>query len=636
MISRQKTLLTWVTDGLRRMRRAGVIAFHAALCGISLYCAFLIKFDCQIPALYKSTILNALIVMVVVRVPVLSFFRLHSGLLRRASFYDLVNIIKAVTLGSLIFALLNLFFSTRTPTGVIVIDWFLISCGIGGVRMAFRIWGQRIYPKEKSRKTLFIGKLHELELIMNYLKTSRQLPYYPVACLDEELVHKGVRINGVPVLNRLEKIPNLIRKLEIEEVLFCSSEPLRGVMNRVVEACSETQVNFSVLPGLDHLFNGRVEGPSIRDLQVEDLLEREPVSFDERTLMEHLRGKRILVTGVGGSIGRELSLQLAKVEPELIVLFDRYESSLYSIELELARRFPNQPLKVALGTISDVNGLLRLIETAKVDIIFHCAAYKHVPVIEMNPIEAAYNNILGTRHIAYAAHARGVKKFVMISTDKAVSPRCIMGASKRLGEMYIRALNERSLTKFTTVRFGNVLNSNGSVIPRFLAQIRAGGPVTVTHPDMERFLMTIPEACQLVLQASSMGNGGEIFVLKMGESVKIMDLARKMIRIAGLREGKDIEIVTTGCRPGEKLHEQLFDKDERRISTSNHHINEARGCRFEFEHLEAALGKIENMVREGDEVGLIRLLNQVVPNCSCGKEILAAYGELYAEAVEVG
>ncbi|MEW6441265.1 MAG: nucleoside-diphosphate sugar epimerase/dehydratase [bacterium] len=604
-----------------------ILPVHMMLFALSMYWAFLLRFEWEIPELYSATLPLVIALTVTVRTAAFLLFRAFQGMVRRVSFYDLVTLAKAITLGSLLLLPLKPLLSAwHLPLSIILIDWLLVMCLIGGLRMVSRLWGQSLYPRGTFKRSLFVGDLPDLELIINYLKRSTSGQFFPIACLDQSLVHHGIRINGVPVWSQLEGIPRLIRRNGVQEVVFCSREPSNQVMNYLLDASGDLPLSFKILPPLDNVFSQNGNGRFIRDLHIEDLLDRDPAQLDESAVGQHLKGSRILVTGAGGSIGRELCLQMARFKPELIVLYDRYEGNLYSIQLELSERYPFQPVRTVLGTISDAHGFSRLLGEVRADIVFHCAAYKHVPVVELNPIEAGYNNILGTRHVARAACEHGVRKFIMISTDKAVNPTNVMGASKRLAEMYVQTLSQRGPTKFITVRFGNVLNSAGSVIPRFMEQIREGGPVTVTHPDIVRFFMTIPEACQLVLQASAMGHGGEIFVLNMGRPVKIVEIAKRLVRLAG-RSEHDVPIVFTGLRPGEKLYEELFDNNETPVPTASRQIFMANGLCFDFDWIEKEILEIERMVFDRNEVGIIRKLNEIVPNCSCGKEIIEKYAE---------
>lgn len=620
-------IVGWLSSALIKYRSLIIIPLHVLLFCLSYYCAFILKFDEAVPERFTEMFVTTLAILTALRVSFFAYFKVFQGLLRYVSLYDLVNILKAVTLSSLVFTGMSYLLPARIPKDIIFIDWLLMICLTGGLRVFTRLLRNAVYSVGKSDRALLIGSLPDLKAMIGEIRETEHARYFPILGLDEDFIHRGISISGVPIYADLKQLPKLIRKYSIEVIIFCSSKPSTEIMNFVVDECTDPPVEFKLLPTFDHLMNSDAGGRLVRELNIEDLLERPPIKLDESSILEYLRGKRVLVTGAGGSIGRELCLQMTRFEPGLIILFDRYEGSLYSIELELTDKYSDQPIRSVLGTISDVHGFSRILDDVGADVIFHCAAYKHVPVVEMNPLEAGYNNILGTRHIANAAIAHGVEKFIMISTDKAVNPTSVMGASKRLAEMYTQGLNKRNVTKFVTVRFGNVLNSAGSVIPRFVEQVESGGPVTVTHPDIERFFMTIPEACQLVLQATVMGAGGEIFVLNMGKPIKIIDVAKKLIRLAGKTVGRDVEIVFTGLRPGEKLYEELFDKGEVQAATTSEHIFAAMGNPLDFETLEREIWEIERMVFDREEAGIVRQLNRVIPNCSCGAEILAMHGE---------
>jgi FlaA1/EpsC-like NDP-sugar epimerase len=434
----------------------------------------------------------------------------------------------------------------------------------------------------------------------------------PVGFVDDKARKVGMDIQGVRVLGQSEQIPQLVEQYDIDLIILAIPSAQSKEMQRIVGICERAGVPFRTLPRFQDLVAGRVAVDSLREVGIDDLLGREPVLLDWKSIRNELHGKRVLVTGGGGSIGSELCRQVANIGPASLVVFEQSEFNLFEIERELRRDNPKLELQVCLGDVTDVTLVDKVLEQHQPQVIFHAAAYKHVPMLEHQVRQAGRNNILGTRTIALAADRHGVDAFVMISTDKAVNPANVMGASKRVAEIFCQNMDRRSATRFITVRFGNVLGSAGSVVPLFREQIRAGGPLTVTHPEMIRFFMTIPEACQLILQAGAMGKGGEIFVLDMGEPVKITYLAEQMIRLSGREPGKDIEIKFTGLRPGEKLFEELFHEKEL-SGTSHEKILLAQARPVDGEYLDQRMHRLEEACQHYDEPAIMKVIRELVP-----------------------
>jgi FlaA1/EpsC-like NDP-sugar epimerase len=458
------------------------------------------------------------------------------------------------------------------------------------------------------------GRAGEM-LVRDLLRTKEEL-YQPIGFVDDNRAKQGREIQGVRVLGACDEIIDFADRLDINLIVLAVPSVDSANMRRLVGLCEKTGVPFRTVPPLENLMSGQVNISQLREVLIDDLLGREPVSLDWKAIGQELKGKRVLVTGAGGSIGSELCRQIGRLKPAHLILLDSSEFNLYSIENELRKSFPELCITRWLNDVADQVAVERIFRHSGPQILFHAAAYKHVPMLEDQIREAASNNILGTRGLAEAADRFGCETFVMISTDKAVNPANVMGTSKRAAEIYCQNLNQRSATRFVTVRFGNVLGSAGSVVPLFRQQIESGGPLTVTHREITRYFMTIQEACQLILQASVMGEGGEIFVLDMGEPIKISYLAEEMIRLSGKVPGEDIDIIYTGLRPGEKLFEELFHEKEALQSTAHEKILLARYREFEWKRLNDVLDEIKLACAGYDEEKIQSLMKELVPEWS--------------------
>ena len=435
----------------------------------------------------------------------------------------------------------------------------------------------------------------------------------PVGYVDDDPGKRGVDIHGIRVLGTTDSIPRLVEEHDVELILLAVPSARSPQIRRIVEYCEAASVPFRTIPCMQDLIAGRVSINSLRQVSIEDLLGRDPVTLDRKAIQQELAGRCVLISGAGGSIGTELCRQVARLKPARLVLLENCEFNLFRIDNELRARFPDIELQPLLGDVSDPATVEHVYATHKPDITYHAAAYKHVPMLESQVREAIQNNVSGTKVMALAADRHDCGTFVLISTDKAVNPANVMGASKRIAEIFCQNLSQRSSTRFITVRFGNVLGSDGSVVPLFRAQIEAGGPVTVTHPEMMRYFMTIPEACQLIMQAETMGSGSEIYVLDMGEPVSITYLAEQMIRLSGNEPGKDIEIVYTGLRPGEKLFEELFHEKEHLTGTQHEKIFLARHRQIDWELLDKTIAEMETACVNYDETALLKGIATLVP-----------------------
>lgn len=556
---------------LIQYRRVLIVLYHAAAVAASNYLAFYIRFEGAIPELYRELIPYSIILLLLVRLPLFHLFGLYKGLWRYSGMTDLQKLITATSLGSLVLGMIVYWgFGHRAyPRSVMIIDWLLVMGSCGGVRFAMRSYRDFMHRKDKpGKRILVIGAGNAGELIVRDMLNNPFYEYDPIGFIDDDVAKKGLTIHGVPILGARADLAAIMKEYAPEEIILAIPSASNLELQQIMKELYEYKLPISTLPNLADIIGGRVSVSQIRKLELEDLLERPKVEADMGRLLEFVSGKSVMITGGGGSIGSELCRQVAALGAKAVVAYERHENSLYNIEMDFKRNLPNAPFYPVVGDINDRQRVEETIEAFRPDIIFHAAAHKHVPMMELNPREAIKNNVLGTRRVALIAEKYGVGSFVFISTDKAVNPTSVMGATKRACELVVSALGADSATKFITVRFGNVLGSSGSVVPLFREQIRRGGPVTVTHPDINRFLMMIPEAVQLVLQAASIGRGGEVFVLDMGEPIKIVDLARNLIMLSGFEPDKDIKIEYVGLRPGEKLYEELFDKAEEVASTT--------------------------------------------------------------------
>ena len=596
-----------------------IIAVHIALFSLSYVLTFLLLGETLPETADSNLLLRSMVPLVVIRVAIFWYHDLYQGLWRYVSFEDLLNIIRALIISSLIFIVIGVAWQPLCiPNSFYVMDWILCIMLCGGIRFAVRNFREKILPGRSISEldsVLVVGPVNIGHQLVKDIIGDPHSHYNPVAIIDPTTEGKYgmTRVVDVPVWSVKQALFRQERLKNIVTIILCWPGASKKQLDAIVEELKSIQASFKTVPHIEDILADKVTISDIRDVEIDDLLERPPIKIELDQINLRLGGKTALVTGAGGSIGSELCRQIAGFQPNVLVIADRAENDLYELEVELKKTYPDVPVYATLSTINDFAGLRALIRSIKTDIVFHAAAYKHVPLMETVPIEAAYNNVLGTYNLARATMEAGVKRFVMISTDKAVNPTNVMGVSKRVAEMIVQSFNDQSRTKFMTVRFGNVLGSAGSVTPLFKKQIIEGGPVTVTHPEIERFFMTIPEAVQLVLQAGSMGDGGEIFVLEMGKPVKIVQLAEKLITLSGRRPYEDIEIKFTGLRPGEKMYEELFNQGEKHLPTDHNQIRIAKSQRLDFEFMNAQIEKIRELVINRDEEGLRKKFKELVP-----------------------
>jgi FlaA1/EpsC-like NDP-sugar epimerase len=548
-----------------------------AACAVAWMVAFLLRFNLEIPDIFIEFAAKGLLWVVPVHAALFWSFGLYRGLWRFASLPDLRRIVLAVGVGAVAAPTLLFMMQIPVPRSVLIMSPILLMMIMGGSRLAYRAWKGRTLGLAASGQCEPVVVIGGEDAAVNLIKDFARSPQWDViGVFDDDATKSGRQLRGVNVLGRLEDIPRWRGKLGFSQAIIAMPEATHTARRRAVEICNRAGIKVLTVPSFEDLVSGRVTVSQVRHVELDDLLGRDPVELDAAGLKGWLAGRVVMVTGAGGSIGAELCRQVARFAPQKLVLFELNEFALYTIEQEFAERHPQLQLVCAIGDVKDAARVEQVIDAHRPSVVFHAAAYKHVPLMENeNAWQAVQNNVTGTLVIARAAAARNVEKFVLISTDKAVNPVNVMGASKRLAEMVCQALQRPDGMRFVMVRFGNVLGSTGSVIPKFREQIARGGPVTVTHAEVTRYFMSIPEAVQLVLQAGLMGRGGEIFVLDMGEPVKIADLARDMIRLSGF-SGQDVKIIYTGLRPGEKLYEEPLAADENLLPTPHSKLKVAR------------------------------------------------------------
>ncbi len=580
--------------------------------------ALFIRFEGNYAAIPKEYVVKSLQyipVIIIVTAIVFYWFRLYSSLWTFAGAPELINITFACALSALAQMTVMVLFDVRMPRSYYILYgvalWMLVFLS----RFSYRGIRTLIKRQESGAATsrvMIVGAGAAGNLLVKEIRNSNHVSKRVVCIIDDDKSKEGSYLHGVKVMGNRQNIPELVKQCRIDEIIIAMPSAPAKEIKEILDVCKETGCDLKRLPGVYQLVNGEVGISKLKEVDVNDLLGREPVKVDLSAIMDYVAGKVVLVTGGGGSIGSEICRQVAGHNPKMLVLVDIYENTTYDIQNELKNRFPELNLVVLIASVRNTKRMDMIFETYRPDIVYHAAAHKHVPLMEDSPNEAVKNNVLGTWKVVQAADKWKVKRFVMISTDKAVNPTNIMGATKRICEMIIQTYNNRSRTEFVAVRFGNVLGSNGSVIPLFKRQIEQGGPVTVTHPDIIRYFMTIPEAVSLVLQAGAYAKGGEIFVLDMGEPVKIADLARNLILLSGHKPGEDIQIIYTGLRPGEKLYEEMLMHEEGLQDTENKLIHIGKPIKMDEDHFMMQLENLKDYVVQ-EPTDIRNWVKEIVP-----------------------
>lgn len=602
-----------------KSRRFIIIIVHLVLVICAYILAFYLRLDFKIDSSYWQVIIKTLPVLITIKMVIFGYFGLYSGLWRYASVDDIWRIIKAHVLAALCFVAAVVFIHSFSgfPRTVFVLDCILSFCFVAGIRFFTRLFRETFRPvlASKRRRAIIIGAGEAGVMVLREARINPNANIEIVGFIDDDRNKKNLRVQGVGILGTRKDIASVVEKYGIDEVIIAIPSAKGEVIRSIISHCQIPSVRIRIVPGLQKILNGDFEVKP-RDVKPEDLLGRETVSINEKEIQGYLSGKVVLVTGAGGSIGSFLCRQIVNFSPKEILLFDHNENDVYYLGIEFSTKYPQIKFKTIIGDIKDIGLLKSVFSLYKPQVVFHAAAHKHVPLMEENPIAAVKNNVLGSRNLIYAAHHYKAERFVLISTDKAVNPINIMGLSKRLAEIFLQAKSKRSKTKFMAVRFGNVLGSDGSVVPLFKKQIEAGGPITITHPETTRYFMSIKEAVLLVLQAGAIGNGGEIFILDMGEQIKIMDLARDLVALSGLELNKDILVEYVGLRPGEKISEELLlDKDKDKTTKHDKiYICEADG--FDLISLRKQMKELEGCVNSMDQDKVVRKMKGIISKIS--------------------
>jgi FlaA1/EpsC-like NDP-sugar epimerase len=609
------TRRSWI-DSAVAQRRLVLVGGHAILAAAAYLLAFLVRFDFAIPEYHWDWFLYTLPILLLFRLTVFAHYHFYDNLWSYVGLKDVLAITKAVVVGSFLFlATVLLFLGHGYPRGVFVLD--LVFCGgmLTTARVAVRALQNRGTQGERAlqKRAVIVGAGHTGEQLAIEIERNEELSYTVVGFADDDPRKQGGRIQGVKVLGTIEQLPDICREHEIDEILIAIPSATREDRMLIARACRLSQVVVRTVPKLTKLLTGSASITQLDKISPEDLIGRDAVQLDRNLLERELRGKRILVTGAGGSIGSALCHELAALHPEALILFERAESSLFFAEFRLNMRHPDLKVIPILGDILNRDKLDRVIREHRPEVIYHTAAYKHVPIAEVHPLEAIENNVLGTETLARAAIEGKVEKFVSISTDKAVNPVGVMGMTKRIGERILMGMDSPTTT-FVVVRFGNVLGSDGSVIPLFQMQIDNGGPVTVTDPEASRYFMLPSEAAQLVLQAGAMGEGREIFFLNMGEPIRILDLAESMIRLSGYEPGMDMPIELVGLRPGERLHETLCTQVERLSMSTHEKIFRVQNGHGDHASFKREYERLRQLVADADADGAVECLKSIVEN----------------------
>ena len=595
--------------------RMTIFIHDVVMIAIAWWGAYWLRFNFDIPAEFVASAWRMQSYVIVAQSLIYWQFGLYRGVWRFSSLPDLFRILKATLVG-ITFIGFSLFLYNRlegVPGAVLVLYVFLSLVLVSVPRFCYRFWKESVLKESDGERVLVVGAGVAGEMLVRDLQGDHVSKYIPIALVDDDPAKRKRDIRGLRVVGQINDIAKLVEEYNIAKVLIAIPSATDIQMRKIVEVCEHCHIPFLTLPLVKEMLSCHVSGQNLRDVSIKDILGREPIRLNWTAIKASLNDKCILVTGGGGSIGSELCKQIAKVNPARLVIVDQSEFSLYKLDAELKRFFPDLSYDVVLGDVKDRGVVKKIMQQYRPEVVFHAAAYKHVPLLEKQIRQAVFNNVVGTKIVAEEAMDAKVERFILISTDKAVNPENVMGATKRAAELLCQYFNQAGITRFITVRFGNVLDSAGSVVPIFRSQIKAGGPVTVTHPDISRYFMTIPEACQLIMNAETVGEGGEIFVLDMGQPIKIAYLAEQMILLSGKQPHVDITIKYIGLRPGEKLHEELFYSDESLIATGYEKLLLAKAV---DQHEIVSLAVFDDVVdacQKGDEQVILAHLQTIVP-----------------------
>ncbi len=598
-----------------KFRRLIIVAIHLVLVLCAYILAFYLRFDFKIDNTYWQIIIKTLPILVCIKMVVFGYLGLFSGLWRYVSVDDIWRIIKAQVLATLCFITVIVFVHNFVglPRSIFVLDCIFSFCLVAGVRFITRLFREKFRPVfgKNKKRILIVGAGEAGVLVLRESRNNPKTNMEIVGFIDDDKNKKNLRIQGKKILGARSDISSIVVKYGIDEIIIAIPSAKGEVIRSIVSHCQIPSVKIRIVPGLQKILNGDLEIKP-RDIRPDDLLGRETSSINEKEINDYLIDKVVLITGAGGSIGSALCRRIIKFNPREILLFDHNENAVYFLGIEFLTKFPHIKFNTIIGDIKDVGLLKQVFSLYRPQVVFHAAAHKHVPLMEENPTAAAKNNIIGSRNLIYAAHHYKVERFIFISTDKAVNPTSIMGITKRIAEMILQAKAKKSKTKFMAVRFGNVLGSDGSVVPLFKKQIEEGGPVTLTHPEVKRYFMSIHEASQLVLQAGGMGKAGEIFILDMGEQIKILDLAKELITLYGLKPEEDIKIKFIGLRPGEKLFEETMLNSEKDKATKADKIYIAQSDCFNPQILRRKIKELAKIINEMNGTETIKKLHEII------------------------
>ncbi|TYZ29123.1 polysaccharide biosynthesis protein [Selenomonas caprae] len=599
-------------DFLQRIRdKFKLILIDAIIFAIAPILAVMLRFEGTLPARELASIQGCIFWMVPICLVISYFYGMYHRIWHYARMRDLVALIGAVSLSQALIFIIVVLTGTYMPRSIPIITWILTLGGIGASRLMFKVNLDLVTELKGDRKNLLIvGAGDAGAMLVRELEQNSAATTNIVGFIDDDAKKQNGRLAGFPILGTVDELASIVRVKAVDRIVIAIPSADGATIRHIDNACRSTGAQVCIMPGIYSMVNGELDMGEMREISLEDLLRRDPIKLDFEKITNYIAGKTVLITGAGGSIGSEISRQISRVGAKEIILLGRGENSIYEIHQELIRKFPEQNYRTVIANITDRERMARIFQRFKPQVVFHAAAHKHVPLMEIQPDEAIRNNVFGTQNVAELADQNHAEIFVLISTDKAVNPTSVMGATKRTAELVLQEINQHSKTKFVTVRFGNVLGSRGSVVPLFEKQIAQGGPVTVTHKEMTRYFMTIPEAVQLVLQAGSQAEGGEVFLFDMGEPVKIKDMAEDLIRLHGLTPGKDINIVYTGLRPGEKLYEELLTSEEGTTSTKHKKIFKAKIQPLDEEELSESLCVLRETT---DKQVILATLKHMIP-----------------------